>query len=122
VRTSSKTIADGPSPLTARRSLMHRSRSSEDRGVSHAPDFAAPSSELWRGRAGYALLGTAVLTSPVVLPFELALLMLALHGTPLGAAISERLHLVYIGSLVYCLAAFPSVSRLPLGSGRGEIR
>jgi hypothetical protein len=60
------------------------------------------------GRAGYALLGTSFPTSPLVLPFELALLMLVLRGTPLGAAILEWPHLVYIRSVVYCLAALAS--------------
>jgi hypothetical protein len=84
---------------------MRGSPGSEDRGVADVLRCAAPSSKRWRARAGDALLGTAFLTSPLLLPFELALLMLVLHGTPLGAAILERLHLVYIGSVVYCLAA-----------------
>src|SRR4051812_32989977 len=78
---------------------------SEDRGVADVLRFAAPSSERWRARAGYALLGTAFLTSPLLLPFELALLTSVLGGTPLGAAILERLHLVFIGSVMCCLAA-----------------
>jgi hypothetical protein len=84
---------------------MRGSPGSEDRGVADMLPFAAPSSERWRARARYALLGTALVTSPILLPFALALLMLVLRGTPLGAAILERLHLVYIGSVVCCLAA-----------------
>jgi hypothetical protein len=84
---------------------MRGSPGSEDRGIVDVLRFAVPSSERWRARARYVLLGTALLTSPILLPFVLALLMLVLRGTPLGAAIMERLHLVYIGSVVYCLAA-----------------
>jgi len=84
---------------------MRGSPGPEDRGFADVLRCAAPWSDRWRARAGYALLGTAFLTSPLLLPFELALLMLVLHDTPLGAAILERLHLVYIGSVVYCLAA-----------------
>src|SRR3954449_7573943 len=51
------------------------------------------------------LLGPALRTSPILLPFTLAPLMLTLRGTPFGAAILERLHLVYIGLVVCCPAA-----------------
>ena len=44
------------------------------------------------------LLGTAFLTSPLLLPFALALLMAALRDTPLGPPLLQHLHLVYIGS------------------------
>jgi hypothetical protein len=64
-----------------------------------------PPYDVWRARAGYALLGTAFLTSPLLLPFALALLMTVLHGTPLGPALLQHLHLVVIGSLAYCLMA-----------------
>jgi hypothetical protein len=84
---------------------MRGSPGSEDRGVADVLRYAAPSSERWRALARCALLGTALLTSPILLPFVLALLMLVLHGTPLGGVILERLHLVYIASVVCCLAA-----------------
>jgi hypothetical protein len=64
-----------------------------------------PPYDVWRARARYALLGTAFLTSPLLLPFALALLMTMLHGTPLGRVLLEHLHLVVIGSLAYCLTA-----------------
>jgi hypothetical protein len=84
---------------------MRGSAESEDRGTEPVQHRAGLLSGQWRARAGYMLLGTACLTSPVLLPLELAPLMLVLHGTPLGAAILDRLHLVYIGSAAYCLAA-----------------
>jgi hypothetical protein len=93
----------------------------EDRGVEDVLRGAAPSSERWRARAGYVLLGTAFLTSPLVLPFELALLMLVLRGTLVGAAILERLHLVFLGSVAYCLAALATAC-LALRSVRNEAR
>jgi hypothetical protein len=84
---------------------MRGSPISEDRGVAIVLGRATSASGRWRARAGYAILGMAVLTSPIVLPFALALLVVVLRGTPLGAAILDRLHLIYIGSTVYCLAA-----------------
>jgi hypothetical protein len=88
---------------------MRASPGSEDGGVADVQHVAVPSSERWWARARYALLGTALLTSPILVPFELGLLILVLRGTPLGAAIVEQLHLVYIGSVVSCLAALAIV-------------
>jgi hypothetical protein len=64
-----------------------------------------PPDDVWRARARYVLLGTAFLTSPLLRPFALALLMTVLRGTPLGPALLQHLHLVVIGSLAYCLTA-----------------
>jgi hypothetical protein len=84
---------------------MRRSTSSEDGGLPQVPIHVFRSPIIGRATARYALLGTAFLTSPLLLPFALTLLMAALHGTALGAALLQHLHLVYIGSVVYCLAA-----------------
>jgi hypothetical protein len=80
--------------------------------VAGEPRFVTPASERWRTRIRYALLGTALVTSPIVLPFALALLVFALRDTPLGAATLDRLYLIYIGSTVCCLAALAMACRL----------
>src|SRR5215210_7315120 len=93
VRGFTWTVAGGRSPSAARRTPMRGSPISDDRGVGIMLSYVASVSGRWRARARDALLGTALLTSPIVLPFALALLMSVLRGTPLGAAILERLHL-----------------------------
>ena len=67
-------------------------------------------------RAGYVLLGTALLSSPLLLPFALALLMVALRGSPIGSVLLAHLHIVYIASMAYCLAALASAAYLLRGA------
>jgi len=109
----------GGSPSAVRGRLTRGGPGSGQGGVADLLHSMVPSSERWRAHVRYALLGTALLTSPILLPFVMALLMLALRGTPLGAATLERLHLVYIGSTVYCLAAL-AVARLVCRSAPDE--
>ncbi len=84
---------------------MCRSFVWRDRGLTagRSHELASPISE--RTGASSGRLCTAFLTSPLLLPIALALLMGALRGTPVGSALLQHLHLVYIGSVVYCLAA-----------------
>ena len=84
----------------------------EDRRLLEILRGRASSSDDGRARVGYALLGMAFLTSPLMLPFALALLMAALGGTPLGPALLQNLHLVYIGSVAYCFAALAGAACL----------
>jgi hypothetical protein len=91
-----------------KRMTYFRTHASPDRRDRRRPvglDSDVPSSDPWRAWASYALLGTAFLTSPLLLPFALALLMAALRGTPLGSAVLQQLHLVFIASFAYCLTA-----------------
>jgi hypothetical protein len=65
-----------------------------------------------RTAAGYALLTTAFLTSPMLLSVALAAIVLVLGGTPLGPSILERLHIVYIALTAYCLVALAGTAGL----------